>query len=342
MANNRVYYPIHALAFAKYGIDFRVTPTGFIAAHGVQSVGHSVAFNLEQINEIGQIESYESIENIPNVELTAEKVIDGYPLLQHLSSQAPNGASTLNSRYNTARCQVIAVTYTDDLNAASGVRPASVADMSGMYLSDINFNCPVVGQCTESVTFVGNNRVWYTGSLPTGLFSVESRFNNADSPPGTGGVQLRENVSMLYSRWPTNIPGISSSGTNNYIAGAYQAHIQNVTVGVSLGRTELFELGRRGPYYRFAEFPTQVTCSIEVTTNEFGDNVNAYEEQVNLTDQTIKIVLDCGVSIDLGTKNKLTNVTQGGDDATGGNRLSTYNFVNFNSLTVTFPNRDYL
>ena len=339
--NDRVYYAIHALGFAKHGVDFQTTPTGYIAVHGLQSVGHSVNFSIDTINEIGQLESYENVENIPDVQLTAEKVIDGYYLIQHLASQVPT--STSLTRYNGARCNIIAAIYDQSLSAASGVKPLSITMVSGAYISAIGFNIPVNGAATESVTFVANNRVSYTGvsTIPTGLFKVNSRFNNADSPPGTGGVQRRENVDMLYSRWPTTLPGISTSGTNNYINGAYQAHIQNVSVNVSLGRTELFELGRRGPYYRFQEFPTRVTCSIEITTNEFGDTVDAYEEQDNLTDESIKIVLTCGVTIDLGNKNKLESVTENGGDASGGNKTSTFNFFNFNSLTVTFPNMDF-
>lgn len=342
-SNKRVYYPIHSLAFGLHGTDFYTHPTGYLAVHGLQSVGRNVSFNVEQVFEIGQIEIYESIEGIPNVELTAEKVIDGYPLIQHLASQTPGGNSTLNGRYNDARANVIAATYPQTHNAASGT-PLSIAFMSGMYVSAINFAIPVQGNATESVTLVGNNCTWATGSsVPTGtMYGVASRFNNADSPPGTGGVQRRENISMLYSRWPTDLPGISSSGTNNYIGTEYQSHIQNVNVSVNLGRTELFELGRRGPYYRYAEFPTEVTCSIEITSDEYGSMVDAYEEQDNLTDQTIKIVMECGVSIDLGTKNKLTTTTESGADATGGNKTVTYNYSNFNSLTVTFPNRDYL
>jgi hypothetical protein len=338
--NYRIYYPIHSLAFARHGVNYSTQPTGYIAAHGLQSVGQNTTFNLEQVFEIGQIEIYDNIENIPNIELTAQKVIDGYPLLQHLASQEAT-VSSLNGRYNSARANVIAAIYNETQNAASGT-PLSLVFMSGMYLSAINFSFPVQGNCTESVTLVGNNRVWNTGTLPTGLYTTGSRFTNADAPTATGGTQRRQNVNMTLSRWPTDIPGISSSGTNNYVNGQYLAHIQNVNVACNLGRSELFELGRRGPYYRFANFPVEVTCSVEVTPTDAGDTVDAYEDTLNLTNETIKIVLDCGVTVDLGTKNKLSSVTQGGGDATGGNMTVTYNYSNFNSLTVTYTGFDFI
>lgn len=341
MSNSRQYYAIHALGFAPHGVDYDLNPTGYFAVHGGQSVGTNVGFSLNPINEIGQVEIYENVEGIPSVQLTVEKVLDGYPLIQHLATQTPAGASTLNSRYSEARANVIAAYYSQNHNAASGT-PATIALMSGMYVSSINFNIPVEGSATESVTLVGNNKTYDNTSLPTGLFTPGSRFNNADSPQGTGLIQQREDVSMLYSRWPQTIPGISSSGTNNYVNGQYLAHIQNVSISVDLGRSELFELGRRGPYHRLAEFPTRVTCTIDITTNEYGDDVPAYEEATNLTDETIKIVFVNGLTIDLGNKNKLESVNTSGGDATGGNMTSQYSYFNYNSLTVTQPNLDFL
>ena len=38
-------------------------------------------FNLEQAFELGQIQIYENIEGLHEVEVTMEKVLDGYPLL---------------------------------------------------------------------------------------------------------------------------------------------------------------------------------------------------------------------------------------------------------------------
>lgn len=347
--NFRTYSPVHMIAFAKHGVSYLTQPTGYIAMHGGQSVGQTTNFNITTINEIGQLESYEQVEGIPNTELTVTKVIDGYPLIQHLASQSPAGNS-LGGRYNAARANVIAAIYNFSNNAASGV-PLSIAFMSGMYVSAINFNIPVQGAATESVTLVGNNKVWYTGiaSIPTGLldfnslYNTESRFNNADAPPGTGGVQFRENLDMSQCRWPRDLAGISTSGTNNWDANQqFMCHIQNVTVACNFGRDELLELGRRGPYYRYANFPTDVTCTIEVTTNEYGENRSAYEEQTNLTNEQILLVFNCGVSINLGSNNKLENYSTQGGDATGGNVTTTYSYKNQNSLTVTFPLHDFI
>jgi hypothetical protein len=52
---------------------------------------------------------------------------------------------------------------------------------------------------------------------------------------------------------------------------------------VDLNRESVQELGRKAPYYRFANFPVEVTCEFEVMSTS-GDWINAYEE--GYTDQT--------------------------------------------------------
>jgi len=73
--NNRIFFAIQALGFAPDGVvSSSGDPSGFVTAHGVQSVGITTTFNLEQVFELGQLELYENIEGIPDIELTAQKV----------------------------------------------------------------------------------------------------------------------------------------------------------------------------------------------------------------------------------------------------------------------------
>jgi hypothetical protein len=75
MATNRIFYAVQAL-----GID--PVDTGQHAdikwLHGVQSVGITTNFNLEQAFELGQLAIYENIENVPEIEVTVERVLDGW------------------------------------------------------------------------------------------------------------------------------------------------------------------------------------------------------------------------------------------------------------------------
>jgi hypothetical protein len=161
----------------------------------------------------------------------------------------------------------------------------------------------------------------------------------------SGGVQRRENVLFGnapvngYTRLPNEIQGISSSGTNNLTSDVFGAHVQTISVSCDLGREALNELGRRGPYFRYVNFPVEVTCEIE-TTSAQGDLIDATEVGLggsgsNLTDQVIYIVMQDSTKIDLGDNNKLASVAYGGADAGGGNATVTYSYTTFNDFTVT-------
>jgi len=335
--NNRIFYAIQALGFAEHNV---VTsggdPSGMLTAHGVQSVGLNTTFNLEQVFELGQLELYENIEGIPDIELTAQKVLDGYPLLYHLATPGATSA-TLVGRSNQ-RCYAALNIYPDTNDAATGT-PIQVVGMSGMYVSALTYTLNVDGNSTEDVTLVGNDKEW----TQSGTYFVPTGLDGTDAPIGSGGVQRREDVIMgsgtSGSLWPTEIDGIDSSGWNLISGDAYLAHLQTVTISTDLGREELFELGRRGPYHRFVTFPVEVTCAIETTSSE-GDLIDALADPpggTNLTDQTIDIYMNEGSRFNLGANNKLASVTYGGGDAGGGNVSVTYNYSNFNSLAVTHP-----
>lgn len=338
----RIYYAVHACALSPE------SSTTYTAVHGVQSVGMTTTFNLEQVFELGQLAIYENIENIPDIEMTIERVLDGYPLAYHLATRGSANRTLGGS--STKKCNAVLAIFGDTQNSASGT-PVYEVYMSGMYVSALTYTLPVDGNCTESVTLVGNNRVWRNTGIgfPTGVFL------NNDAPAAmvgtSGGVQRRENVLFgskldgtvtLLPSGTNGIPGISSSGTNNLVSDVYGAHIQGITISTNLGRESINELGRRGPYYRYATFPVEVTCEIEVLSTQ-GDLVSATEEGsagggTNLLDQRILVVLSDSTKFDLGTKNKLSSVSYTGGDTGGGNVSNTFSYSNFNDLTITQNN----
>ena len=333
MANNRIYWAVQGVAIEEEGAStFSIDPT---VVHGLQTIGITTTFNLEQVFEIGQLAIYENIEDIPDIEVTMEKVIDGYPLIYHLATRGA-ATGTLAGRSNS-KCNVAMNIYGDVQDSASGT-PQTEVLMSGMYVSSLSYTCPVDGNCTESVTLVGNNKEWRSEDF---LLTGEL-FDNADSPLDTTyGVNRRENVlfdSLLdgtVTLLPNEIEGISSSGTNDRTSGVFGAHVQNITISADLGRDNLNELGRKGPYFRYVNFPVEVSTEIETISLQ-GDQKDALEDAVsNITDQTIIVVLADSTKIDCGTKNKLANVTYGGGDAGGGNATTTYSYTGFNDLTVS-------
>lgn len=337
MSSNRVFYASQAVGFKADGVEGKI-PTG-AEIHGAQSLGITTNFNLEQVFELGQIEIYENIENIPDIEVTIEKVLDDTPLIYHIAS---SGSSSSNLAARTSKKSTMhALIYPDSYDSCSG-DASIVVIASGLYISSLNYTFPVDGNCTESVSFVGNDKRWETTTTNEGF--VYS-FDNTDTP-GADGVQRRENVIMgeaaNCSIFPTEIPGISASGTNKLNAGgtAFEAHIQTVTVSTDLGREALYELGRRGEYYRYASFPVEVTTTIELTATDDGDAINADSEAENLTDQKIRIVTSDDTQLYMGEKNKLASVEYGGGDTGGGNATVSLTYTGYNTLTITNPSRD--
>lgn len=327
MANKRIFYPCQSVAFSECGAN------SFTASHGVQSLGMSTRFNLEQVFELSQLAIYQNIENIPDVEITLEKVLDGYPLLYHQATKTA-GSATLVGRSNV-KCTVGLCIYSDMQDSASGT-PINQCVASGMYVSSLGYNIGVQGNATEQITLVGQNKVWGAGQS---LFTPTT-FNNTDTPAAAEGVNRRQhlrfgsNASLL----PQDIPNITSSGTNELTAGDFGAHLQSVRVSTNLGRDQLFELGRKGPFHRYVSFPVEVRCDIEILDIS-GDNCNAFEESDNVVDRRIKFMMQEGTILDLGTKNKLSSVNYGGANAgqNGGNATTTFSYVNQNDLAVYHP-----
>lgn len=381
MANNRVFYAIHSVAFKENGstptneivpiiAGVDVPPSGrWEVARGVQSVGMTTTFNFEQVFQLGQIETYEYVELEPEIEFTVEKVLDGTKPLWFMTTE--RGSSALTARTANYKVDVAVPIYSDTQTRATGL-PISMVLGSGMYVSSITYTFPVDGNFTESLTLVGNDKIWAdyelggdpypaeasghtitaTASSPLGFPSGYNPQWYGDVQAGIGafttaigedatiigsGVQRRESFDLSSSRLPTEIPGVSASGT----LGGLIEHIQTITVSTDLGREDIFELGKKRPFFKFVTFPIEVTCSIECITSQ-GDLIDAVSTEPaacqrtnNTSNQQIKLVLCEGLTIDLGSKNRLQSIDWAGGEAGGDNVTVTYNYQNFNDLTIS-------
>lgn len=353
MSNKRIYYAIQQVTLGP--------SAGQTPVHGLQTVGITTNFNLEQVFEMGQLAIYQNIEGIPQIEVTLNKVLDGYPLIYVLATEtgtdiASNLTATspdLPGRQN-ARTDLRLSIYPDTLVSADG-NPVvgGVVKCQGMYVSSVSYTFPVDGNFTEDVTLVGNDKIWAnTGS--TGEFE-----NNDDVPAAASGVNRRQHLNMTNSRFPTEIPGISNQGVNTDggAGNGFGAHFQNITVSVDLGREAIQELGSFAPYHRYVTFPVSVTSEFAVLATT-GDGINATEKgyytantiggtptvatgnesacvpRFNLRDQMIYLETCEGTKIYLGTKNKLTSVNYTGGDTGGGNVTVTYSYQTFNDFVV--------
>jgi hypothetical protein len=355
--NNRIFYACQAVAISREG-DASLGAGDMV--HGVQSVGMNTTFNLEQAFELGQIEIYENIEGTPDVEVTLEKVLDGYPLIYHMASSGVVGTANSGLAARAAqRCDLrLGIFDEQSNNVASAGDNSGDAEVeiycSGMFISSVSYNVPVEGNATESVTLVGNNKTWLTGAATQMTNAVVAEFDGTDSPrafgvPGaaSGGIQRREDVLLSGSILPLSIRGVLGSGYANALDPVTKApliHVQNFTCSTDFSREDILELGRKTPYYRPANFPIEVSTEIEAITIS-GDFVSAFEfgdpalystiDSGNNTQQeSIFLLLRCGYAFDLGSKNRLASLTYGGGDAGGGNVSVTYSYTNFNELDV--------
>ena len=366
MANNRIFYACQAVGLKPMG-----NPTGdYKVAHGVQSVGVTTNFNLEQAFELGQIQIYENIEGLPDVECTMEKVIDGYPLLYHLASQDAISAGLVGR--SKRRADVALGIFSDEqdsVNDGGGAKTGetqTLVFMSGMYINSISYTVPVDGNATESITLVGNHKEWFSADAAGSEYTTKKKFKvpsntfgdadgSADYPKAydnkKGGVQRRENVVLSKSIMPRSMFGnldgnvLGAEGQGNAVSnGTPLLHIQNFSTSTDFGREDILEFGRKAPYVRTPTFPIEVSTEIEAIAVS-GDFVGAYEtgdptlfgtnaSGDNTQEEQIVLALLGGTAFDLGTSNRLSSVSYGGGDATGGNATLTYSYTNFNELTV--------
>ncbi len=376
--NNRVYFPNQGVAIKTNGGALT-----FSAAHrafGVQTLAMGGTINLAQIFTLGNIALYENAEILPEVEVSLDKVLDGYCPAYLLATTAAT-APTLVGR-SAARCDLGVAIYPDTNDFASGT-PVSVCVSSGLYVNSVSFSFQSDGTpFTESVSWVGNDRIWTRGGTTpnygeTDMVSMPTITWNADfpstlSPSATAGVSLSQeflwdlptgtgagpltlddNGAVNYadvSVMPQEIQGIGVSGINPQNSGKYDANIQSVTVGTSLNRESLNQLGKKGPYFRSVQFPVEVTTEITSITAEgdlitlleagaFGTGVGSCSsDRTNVKDRTIRVVTCDGLRLYTGRKNKLASVNYAGGDAGGGNVTVTYNYSTFNELTVLHIN----
>ena len=343
--NNRIFYAIQALGIEAAANDVGVEGAGEITwMKGVQSVGITTNFNLEQVFELGQLAIFENIENVPEIEVTAEKVIDGNALL-YLTA-CPSGNQNIVAATNNKASIYLAI-YPDTYTSASGTASEQVGFIwcSGMRPSNVAYTFPVEGNSTESVTFVGNDKLWVppaaaltnagTANFPT-IISPNTHGPQGFAADSASGTVFRRQ----HFATPTGTTYASAYNGTYLPADVTNAvgagKVQNISVTADIGRENIFELGRYRPYTKFATFPIATSTEIEVVSLS-GDRVSASGDGRSLTNQPIQLFFENGqrtLKIDLGNKNKLTSVNYTGGDTGGGNATTTFSYQGFNYFVV--------
>ena len=272
---------------------------------GAQSVGMTTTFDLEPIFQLGQLDPYDVIPVTPNVEVTISRVLveGGSTLFQgDFAAVAADNSTT------------ICLSVGDD-TAPVLKSPNFFVFVEEAGLSSVSYKLGTEGAFTEDVTYSANKKK---------AGGCSGAVNPGDDKHGiTGQVKMRQ-----YYNGGT-LP-----------AALVGQRISSITIGASFSRENLFELGRYEPYYKFVNFPVEVTCEFEVIATDL-DSIAVAESAVaqcaspqDNPKETI-VINACGNSWDLGDKCRLTSVTYGGGDAGGGNATITYSYSTYNTLTVS-------
>ena len=341
--NQRIFYACQAVAITGRGGEVHAANV----VKGLQSVGMSSTFTLDQVFEMGQIEIYENIEEVADIEVTLEKVIDGEKLIYDLASSGACKTDVVSA--TKARSDVYLAVFDDGLSHATGV-PRNVCMNSGMFISSVSYTYSIDGSATESVTLVGNDRFWnesgegvlggesvpYSGwrefeNEVGGASGVTYQLDGTDAP--VSGVVRRVDVDIAGSTLPALLKAQGGDDSSAEAGISSNAHIQSIAVSTDFGQENIQELGRFGPYHRYATFPVEVTCDFEVIATS-GGLIDVSGAAPNLSNHELVIKDTAGTVINLGSKNKLSSVSYSGGDTGGGNATVSYSFSNFNVLTV--------
>lgn len=370
---NRLYWAITALGVADDGAirtdsddnartDMNTPAKKAEYVPGVQSVGITTTFNLEQIFQLGQLALYQDYEEVPDIEITVEKTIDDYDLLYNRGMGGHGGVIQLQNNKKTLVFQV----GNDGKNNLGDVDNTTLGTFivaTGMYVSSASFSFPTDGNFTESITFVGNNKrfVYQTQSgqsirhLPTKDAAKRARatdvLNENDGSSNVAkdtGVKRRQhfvNMGALSGIRSTN--WVDAVTTNKKYGVATDtgsnARITNISVSADFGRENINILGQKDPFLRFVSLPFEVTTEVEVLAS--GTDVNALTNEINTGARSIVLQVKntpdkadsnsaANHTFGLGDNNTLTSVAYGGGTTGGENSTMTFSYRNFNELSV--------
>lgn len=331
MANSRIYYAVQSVRLrGPSGTDVPPVNDDWDRVRGLQTVGITTNFNLEPVYQMGQLELYDNYEEVPDVEVTLNKVLDGFPLIYGMAQ----GTGSLNALANN-RCGVQLGIFADSAAAATGTT-SQLLEIEPAYVSTATYTFPTDGNFTEDVTLVANDKVWKTSQEDFGAYGAADTFWTTN--PTGFGIARRQQFDVTRSLLPNS--GAGTDSTVRYTNGgiAPGSRISSVTITANLNREEIRELGQRRPFIRYINFPVEITCEVEVTAAS-GDLVGVNNSNAPcanpkaLENKAIKVVLCDGTTFDLGTKNKLTTVGYQGGDTGGGNATVTYSYQNYNDFT---------
>jgi hypothetical protein len=325
---NRVFYACQAVGMAgNYGAEKYI--------EGVQSVGINTTFDFEQSFELGVLTIYENIEGVPSVEVTMERnLVSGVEPLWNSISRIGRTATGNSTNTTVPSEQVLAVgearpsvalqVYRENTTLAGNGTGSFSVKMSGMYLSNYTINVGVDGPATESLTLTGNDYKW------------EKATSNSLSVGPTTTTGLTSASGVVWKRQNLNTAILAGHVPNGHI---YGTGLQSISVSIDFGREDIFELGKKNPYYKSPTYPVEVSTDIEfietnTVTRDYGPANWTQDSTADVTRNTVLGFVIGNIGVFMGSGNRLTGTSTTGGDAGGGNSTITFNYQTFNELAV--------
>lgn len=377
-SNDRITYSNQIFGISEPNVSgaWNTSPRGprLHICHGVQSIDINTKFNNQQIMEFGQVDAYEISEDLSEVELTVTKVLDGYPLIYttstcsildsgFLSLGLPGSKTSdkLISRLGN-ECGLHLGIFSEYDNTINEKNAITQVYMSGMKVSNIQYNISNNEAATETITFIGSHKEWDSGCMPVLIDSGNTHsFQNwkeflPDQPSGQPiiAVAKRENFDMKESILPASIIKTFNSKLNMLTtipekgngqnSGINNIHINSITINVSPSYEDLFELGKKSPFAKKLVLPVNVSCDVEILAIS-GDFVSVLSRGTkdlaqssrtsgnNTTNETMVFALNNGYNFNLGNQNRLISVNYGGS-VKGGNSTIIFSYENLNNLYI--------
>lgn len=334
MAQNRLFYACQAVGLGDHGTAKYV--------EGVQSVGINTTIDFEQAFELGVITLYDNMEGTPSVELTLERnLVSGvHPLwtsMATLTGEKATPTYTVNDHeqlvaVGSARPTAVLQVYKETTSYAGSTdnssTPTFYIELSGLYVTNYSINVGLEGSPTESMSFVGNDYKW-----------IQSSGSRIASQPANGSSVASSGVIFRKQDLRTSKAAVGLVPASGCVGGS---GLQSVSFSMEFGREDIFELGRKTPYFKSATFPVEVTAELEFidTGTQESNYMASYEgggygfKSDSNSDITkplpIALVYGSGDLVLYMGSGRLTGTSRSGGDASGGNATISYSFQNFN------------
>lgn len=288
---------------------------------GAQSAGITANFTLEQAFQLGKVGIYDNIITDAEAGMSVSKILDGADTI--FKKFTGNSADSIANHASTQKTIIISANTDDSdttMNTSSGKQQS--VQITGAYLSSVAYNIPVDGFATEEVSFVGDNK----SALATGI-----------AAPTGNSTRATYRQMIATTGFPTEVSG---------------KNVTNISISTDFGREAMYKLGSFNPYFRYANFPFEV--SLEFTVANTGvdqtavtlGGVTATSDGSLPTKQTVTVTCNTsatgseGLSAHHGyvftaTGCRLSSISQDGGDTGGGNASTTYGYTTYNDLVIS-------